>query len=282
MGGADPERVLFRSDLVEVGTFRCPIGHPRFPGGEVTSCVAAFPHTTVVIEQDGAPPVLADPNVVVFYNPRQAYARYEVDARGDLCDWIGIAPEALPEAASGLGEEGRPFPFTHGPTRSDALLRQRALVGALLDGKAVDALGVEETVIGLLTGLAGEAAAVVGAKTPAQRATTERLHRDIVEDARAHLARHYAGPLALADVAAAAGASPYHLSRLFRRHTGFTVHGYLTQLRLRAALDLVPDPDLPLARLAVDLGFASHSHFTEAFRRAFGFPPRRMRKISKA
>jgi AraC-like DNA-binding protein len=44
------------------------------------------------------------------------------------------------------------------------------------------------------------------------------------------------------------------------------------QLRLARALIEVPHAD-DLTALALDLGFSSHSHFTAAFRRAFGQSP---------
>jgi AraC-like DNA-binding protein len=52
---------------------------------------------------------------------------------------------------------------------------------------------------------------------------------------------------------------------------------YVTQLRLARALIELPDSD-DLTALALDLGFSSHSHFTLAFRRAFGCTPSRFRK----
>ena len=63
------------------------------------------------------------------------------------------------------------------------------------------------------------------------------------------------------------------LCRLFRRHTGMTLHEYRTELRLRDALDRLASRRGDLTRIALDLGFSSHSHFTAAFRRAFGMTP---------
>jgi AraC-like DNA-binding protein len=56
---------------------------------------------------------------------------------------------------------------------------------------------------------------------------------------------------------------------------------YQRQLRIRRALALLPHTD-DLARLALDLGFASHSHFTAAFRAATGVTPSAYRKTSTA
>jgi AraC family transcriptional regulator len=55
------------------------------------------------------------------------------------------------------------------------------------------------------------------------------------------------------------------------------VHRYLTQLRLRASLDRLADGADDLTALALDLGFSSHSHFADAFRREFGKTPSEVR-----
>ena len=73
------------------------------------------------------------------------------------------------------------------------------------------------------------------------------------------------------------GLSPFHAARLFRRYTGSSIHAYRDQLRVRAAL-----PEIVAGRrlddLALKLGFASHSHFTDRFRRTFGVPPSAIRR----
>jgi AraC-like DNA-binding protein len=72
--------------------------------------------------------------------------------------------------------------------------------------------------------------------------------------------------------------SPFHLARIFQQQTGVPVHRYLTQLRLRASLERLADGEEDLTTIALELGFSSHSHFTDAFRREFGQPPSEIRK----
>ena len=82
----------------------------------------------------------------------------------------------------------------------------------------------------------------------------------------------------LDDVAAAVNASPFNFSRIFQQQTGMPIHRYLTVLRLRAALELIADPHADLTGVALDLGFSSHSHFTDVFRREFGETPSAVRQ----
>jgi AraC-like DNA-binding protein len=87
------------------------------------------------------------------------------------------------------------------------------------------------------------------------------------------LAARYAERLSVSEVAALVGLSPFHLARQFRRRTGTTMHRYRDDVRLRVALPLLAGHCDNLARLALDLGYSSHSHFATSFRRAFGVSP---------
>jgi AraC-like DNA-binding protein len=55
------------------------------------------------------------------------------------------------------------------------------------------------------------------------------------------------------------------------------VHRWLLRLRLHASLERVAEPGSDLTTVALDFGFASHSHFTAAFRRTFGLTPSALR-----
>ena len=68
------------------------------------------------------------------------------------------------------------------------------------------------------------------------------------------------------------GASPYHLSRVFRTVTGHSIHQYRMQLRLRAVLAGLATGQ-PITDLAMSCGFASPSHLSQLFRRCFKIPP---------
>lgn len=92
------------------------------------------------------------------------------------------------------------------------------------------------------------------------------------------LAIRYMEPLTLDDMAAAVELSTFHAARLFREHTGLTLHHYRNQLRLTEGLHRLAEPSCSLTDIALDLGYSSHSHFTAAFRRAFGVTPSRARQ----
>ena len=67
--------------------------------------------------------------------------------------------------------------------------------------------------------------------------------------------------------------SPYHLCRVLREGTGLTLHAYRLDLRVRTALELLSTERADLSRIALELGFSSHSHFTAVFRARVGMTP---------
>ena len=86
-------------------------------------------------------------------------------------------------------------------------------------------------------------------------------------------------PLTLDAIAAQAGLSPWHFSRLFAAAFGTGVIAHIRRRRLaRAAIRLAGEPGLRLVDLAFDTGFESQEAFTRAFSRQFGVPPGRFRE----
>lgn len=99
-----------------------------------------------------------------------------------------------------------------------------------------------------------------------------------VERTREYLAHNACRREALTQIAAAVHCSPFHLARAFRRQTGQTIHAYRTGLRMVRALDRLQQGERDIAALAADLGYSSHSHFSQAFRRCAGAAPAQVRK----
>lgn len=107
---------------------------------------------------------------------------------------------------------------------------------------------------------------------------TRQRHQELVEAVRRIVEQRYTEPLMLREIASELGVSPYFLCRIFRRETGTTIHATLTSRRLTRAYELLSGQQgNNLATLGLDLGFSSHSHFTQAFCRRFGIPPSTVR-----
>jgi AraC-like DNA-binding protein len=83
----------------------------------------------------------------------------------------------------------------------------------------------------------------------------------------------------LAEIGAEVGGSPVYLTQVFRQVEGVPLYRYQLRLRLARALDLLADYD-DLTALGLELGFSSHSHFTAAFRQAYGRTPSEFRQFA--
>ncbi|MET0556779.1 MAG: AraC family transcriptional regulator, partial [Vicinamibacteria bacterium] len=208
----------------------------------------------------------ADPGVVTLYNRGQLYTRTAID-EADRSDWFAVDRALALEVVREPGREG-PFRLDRVPCSSAAYFQQRQLFERLRSGELLDALAIEEQVLGLLADVLRDA-------TPAP-ADVDAV--EVAERARVELGTRYAEDLSLAALARAVGVSRSRLCRAFRQQTGTTLHAYRDGLRLRAALEALPTQD-DLTALAIDLGYASHSHFGARFRRAFGLTPSEARRL---
>lgn len=272
----EPERVIYSNSGVRVGTFRCPVQHPEFrTAGRIEGYTIAFPRSAVWIQPEGHRPFVADPGVVTIYNLGQRYVRLPLSAEGDRSDWFSVSRETAHAIAAGFAPDtdpDRPFPVSFAPTTGSAYYRQRRLFARISAG-GMDPFEVEQEVV-LLIGTVLEAAR--GGR-PRAAATRARTDHDVAEQARAELARNPLGRPTIREIAKRVGVSPFHLCRVFRRYTGVTLHHYLLELRMRLALERFGTSDTSLSRLALELGFSSHSHFSAAFRARLGFTPSRAR-----
>jgi len=90
---------------------------------------------------------------------------------------------------------------------------------------------------------------------------------------------HYGEPLTLADIAAAVGVHPVHLSATFHRAYGCTVGEYTRRLRVEFAAGELSGSDAPIISIALAAGFYDQSHFSRTFKRHTGLSPSAYRSM---
>jgi len=83
----------------------------------------------------------------------------------------------------------------------------------------------------------------------------------------------FAEPLDVAELARAAGLSPAHFSREFRRAFGESPHGYLLTRRMERAAALLRSTDRSVADICLSVGLQSIGSFTTSFTRTYGMSP---------
>lgn len=105
-------------------------------------------------------------------------------------------------------------------------------------------------------------------------ATSLRLgnERRAVKRVKDCLESRYAENLTLEELARIANLSPFHLVRVFRKEVGLPPHAYQTRLRLNHAKALLAQA-ATIGEAALKAGFFDQSHFTNHFRKVFGYPP---------
>jgi AraC-like DNA-binding protein len=99
----------------------------------------------------------------------------------------------------------------------------------------------------------------------------------LVDRVKLVLAGDLARRWTLDEIAAEVGGSPVYLTQVFQRVEGVPLYRYQMRLRLARALDLIDQYD-DLSALSLNLGFSSHSHFSAAFRQAYGRSPTAFRQ----
>ncbi|MDC4621285.1 AraC family transcriptional regulator [Acinetobacter baumannii] len=81
------------------------------------------------------------------------------------------------------------------------------------------------------------------------------------------------GFISLEELAQRVGLSRYAIIRLFKTNVGLTPHAFQINLKINQAREQLKQ-GMPLAELAVNLGFSDQSHFHKAFKAHTGVTPR--------
>ena len=267
------ERLLWSNPSIALGSADIPTQSEDFEtAGEIGDRpVIAFSRTSVGIAHAKRPPIVSDGTVAVLHNPRYPYRRFRVDARGDQCEWVSIDAELLLGLNPRLGRDPRrPFASSTVPLRRREAALVRLLVRHLRDWTPPDALWMEETLLDVLGSLSPDG-------QPPRLPRASARHDRFVHHVKEVLSSRAEHPWSVTAIAKVMRTSPFHACRVFRSRTGYTLHGYLTEQRLRRALSRLGEGQ-DIRELAVQLGFSSHSHFTAQFRSAFGVTPSEFRR----
>lgn len=84
---------------------------------------------------------------------------------------------------------------------------------------------------------------------------------------------YYKMEIDIARVAEESNISQYHFFRLFREVYGVSPYQYIKQKRMQAANEILLKQRLPLAQLAMEVGYSDIYSFSKAYKQYFGCPP---------
>ena len=207
------------------------------------------------------------PGAIMLFNPTDLHDGAATTADGFTYRMLYVP---VPLVRRQLGRE----PAFDRPMAVDPAMAR--LVARLYEALAPKAsrLDRDEALTSMLAGLARRYAGAM-AETPPSRAdgavlrVRDRLHDAPEED------------VSLEALAALAGLSRFHLTRLFQRRFGLAPSAYLRLLRLERAKQRLAQGEAP-AQVAAGLGFVDQAHLTRRFKAAYGLTPGRYRASLRA
>jgi AraC-like DNA-binding protein len=260
-------KTLYSSRLVTVQDVVCSerCGNGRHEEQCLVATIALV-RSGAFVRRDRMGKHVADATRVVFFDPTEPYMVDHPVPGGDRCTVLKFDGRTLRESARpARGEPERVFDrATLGGTAELHLAHRE-----LLDGvRERDGVLVEEMALRLLQLCTeGESRGALVRGAAARKAAA------LAAEAEVLIASRYSEKVTLGELARELHVSPFRLCRAYRTATGGTLHRHLTELRLAAAVEKLPEYRTDLSALAFDLGFSSHSHFTHAFRSYYGRAP---------
>lgn len=205
-------------------------------------------------------------NLVV---PGEAHDGHGATDNGWAYRMFYLRPEALLEAAGMLMKRPNLPNFRAGVINDPALAACIGRTHRMLESPDTTAIEKETRLIWLLTDWISRHAD--------ERGCLPRVGEEhhAVARARDIIQARYSEDISLTELA---GLSPFHLVRVFEKKHGVTPHGYLTQVRVDQARNMLVREGR-MADIAMDCGFSDQAHMTRLFKRQLGITPGKYRKI---
>jgi AraC family transcriptional regulator len=253
-------------DVVCRGTCR-----QKSPEECATTTHLVFPYRGTYVRHAGQDNAVADANQLILFSRGEVYRISHPVPGGDaslsLALEEGLLRELVPREYLRPGSDTA---FRLQRVRIDP--RAHALVSLLRHGLSraiAEPLQAETLILTLVRRALGE-------RTSRPPGSTYGRRR-LVDRAKLAISSNPARRWKLAEVAAEVGVSPVYLTQSFQQVEGLPLYRYQLRCRLARALDLLHQYD-DLSVLALDLGFSTHSHFTSAFRQAYGRTPAELQR----
>jgi AraC family transcriptional regulator len=239
-----------------------------------TDTQLVFPYRGVYVRRLGRDEAVAEANQALFFNVDEGYRVSHPVPGGDASLTLIISePELRELAPRAFLRDGAALAFRRQRLRIDP--RAQALVALLrhsLRQNIAEPLEAESLALTLAQRALGPRTTHAAGASVGRRRLADRVKLVLATD----LARRWT----LAEIAAEVGGSPVYLTQVFKQVEGLPLYQYQLRLRLARALDLLAQYD-DLTALSLDLGFSSHSHFSAAFREAYGSSPSEFRRTAR-
>jgi AraC family transcriptional regulator len=265
---------------VSITDFRCrACRHPLSAEECNVDPSIVFVRRGIFVRSQESGTVIADASRILFFNPQQPYRISHPIDGGDDCTILTISrPLALEIVARHAPHVAGSswLPFLQGEARA-ALDLWRMHYELLAGPSPAGDLAFEDLLLRIIDRVVGDSHRSrdrdQSSVSRRVRQRTARRHGELAHAAVVILNRDLARPPSLMQLSDSLGCSAYHLSRVFRDVVGSSLRSYLPTARARAAADVIARGARNLTELALQLGYADHSHFTNAFSREWRTSP---------
>ena len=232
-----------------------------------------FPYRGVYVRHVRQGQAVAEANQVLFFNATEGYRISHPVEGGDASLTLVINEPLLRELAPrAFLRDSATLAFRQQRLRIDARSQMLvALIGHSLRHNIAEPLEAESLALALVHRALGPRTTHAAGASVGRQLLVDRAKLVLTSD----LARRWT----LAEIAAEVRCSSVYLTQVFQQVEGLPLYRYQLRLRLARALDLLARYD-DLTTLSLDLGFSSHSHFSAAFREAYGRSPSEFRQSS--
>lgn len=104
------------------------------------------------------------------------------------------------------------------------------------------------------------------------------IQQTVVNMALKYIDEHYQEDLSVDRICQTVSFSKYYFCKLFKEHTGKTLHQYVTEYRVNKSKDLLTYSKLPIHAIAIEVGFQNSLAYTRAFKQYSHMTPSEYRK----
>ena len=95
-----------------------------------------------------------------------------------------------------------------------------------------------------------------------------------------YISTHYNEDISLEDLSNLTYLNKYYLVHSFKEYIGYSPINYLINVRIAESKHLLSTTDYPISKIAMQIGFSSHSYFCQIFKKETGYSPLQYRKLN--
>jgi len=105
------------------------------------------------------------------------------------------------------------------------------------------------------------------------RQNESSVYQKYITTVQEYIQFNYSKPIKVSHIAEQLNVNRSHLYRIFMKHTGSSIEGYLVTVRINAARSLLEDTDIPATTISSYVGYSHPPTFFKIFKKITGLTP---------